>query len=142
MILFDLHCASGHVFEAWFRDGAAYDEQVVCGQIACPHCASREIGKAPMAPAILSSAAERPGAAALSDTETGETMRLLQALKSEIETHFKDVGENLPEEARKIHYGEKEPENIRGQASFREVKSMWEEGISLLPLPIPAKKIN
>ena len=28
MILYDLRCRRGHVFEAWFRDSAAYDDQV------------------------------------------------------------------------------------------------------------------
>ena len=27
MILYELRCANGHNFEAWFRDSAAYDTQ-------------------------------------------------------------------------------------------------------------------
>jgi hypothetical protein len=31
MIVFDLSCADGHRFEAWFRSGAAFDEQAEAG---------------------------------------------------------------------------------------------------------------
>ena len=48
-----------------------------------------------------------------------------------------DVGQNFAEEARKIHYGESEERNIRGQASVEEAKDLLEEGIDVLPLPVP-----
>ena len=48
-----------------------------------------------------------------------------------------DVGQNFAEEARKIHYGESEERNIRGQASVEETKDLLEEGIDVLPLPVP-----
>jgi hypothetical protein len=41
------------------------------------------------------------------------------------------------EEARKIHYGETEERGIRGQASREETESLLEEGIGVLPLPVP-----
>ena len=52
MILFALRCSADHRFEAWFRNGAAYDEQAAAHQIACPICGDTVIGKAPMAPRI------------------------------------------------------------------------------------------
>jgi hypothetical protein len=48
-----------------------------------------------------------------------------------------DVGERFPEEARRIHYGEAEERNIRGQASPEETEALLEEGIGVLPLAIP-----
>ena len=48
-----------------------------------------------------------------------------------------DVGQNFADEARKIHYGESEERNIRGQASVEETKDLLEEGIDVLPLPVP-----
>jgi hypothetical protein len=48
-----------------------------------------------------------------------------------------DVGEKFAEEARKIHYGETEDRNIRGQASREETEALLEEGIAVLPLPVP-----
>ena len=50
-----------------------------------------------------------------------------------------DVGERLPEEARRIHYGETEARDIRGSASADEVESLLEEGILVLPVP-PAEE--
>lgn len=52
MILFALRCSADHQFEAWFRNGAAYDEQAAAHQIACPICGDTVVGKAPMAPRI------------------------------------------------------------------------------------------
>jgi hypothetical protein len=48
-----------------------------------------------------------------------------------------DVGQNFAEEARKMHYGESEERNIRGQASLEETKDLLEEGIEVMPLPVP-----
>ena len=44
----------------------------------------------------------------------------------------------LAEEARKIHHGETEHRNIRGQASREETEALLDEGIDILPLPMPA----
>ncbi len=49
-----------------------------------------------------------------------------------------DVGARFAEEARKIHYGEAEHRNIRGQASREETQALLDEGIDILPLPVPA----
>ena len=49
-----------------------------------------------------------------------------------------DVGGKFAEEARKIHYGETENRNIRGQASREETEALLDEGIDILPLPVPA----
>lgn len=48
-----------------------------------------------------------------------------------------DVGPQFPEEARKMHYGESEPRNIRGHATPEETEALLDEGIQVVPLPIP-----
>jgi hypothetical protein len=48
-----------------------------------------------------------------------------------------DVGARFPEEARKIHYEEAPRRGIRGIASREEAEALVEEGIAVLPLPIP-----
>lgn len=58
MILFALRCSADHQFEAWFRNGAAYDEQAAAHQIACPICGDTVVGKAPMAPRIAKGVAK------------------------------------------------------------------------------------
>ena len=58
MILFSLRCASGHEFEAWFRDGDSFEAQQKAGEIACPTCGAAEVEKAVMAPRIGRSSAK------------------------------------------------------------------------------------
>lgn len=48
-----------------------------------------------------------------------------------------DVGSQFAEEARKIHYGESEERNIRGQVSQDESLALLEEGIPVMPLLVP-----
>ena len=45
MIVFDLRCVTGHVFEAWFASSAAYDAQAAAGQVACPLCGDAQVTK-------------------------------------------------------------------------------------------------
>ena len=48
-----------------------------------------------------------------------------------------DVGNQFAEEARKIHYGESEERNIRGQATREETEALIDEGIDVMALPVP-----
>jgi hypothetical protein len=48
-----------------------------------------------------------------------------------------DVGSRFAEEARRIHYGETPQRGIRGQASQAETESLLDEGIAVMPLPLP-----
>ena len=48
-----------------------------------------------------------------------------------------DVGTQFSEEARKMHYGESEPRNIRGHATPEETEALLDEGIQVVPLPMP-----
>ncbi len=52
--------------------------------------------------------------------------------------HTEDVGGRFAEEARRMHYGEQEARSIRGQTSAREAVELIEEGIDVMPLPLPA----
>lgn len=72
---------------------------------------------------------------------TGDPAHALQAaylqLARRIVSETEDVGERFAEEARKIHYGETEERGIRGQASREETEALMEEGIAVMPLPLP-----
>ena len=48
-----------------------------------------------------------------------------------------NVGERFPEEARRIHYDEAPARTIRGIASQDETRDLLEEGIMVLPAPVP-----
>ena len=162
MILYDLKCRKDHVFETWFRDSSAYEEQVAAGAIACPTCGSRKIEKALMAPRLGRSGRNRdargnargdaPGDAAshkppggsdrkmatraVKETaETAELMGHLRELRKKVEENCDYVGGEFAEEARKIHYGEENPRNIYGETSDEQAKELHEEGVTFNRIP-------
>ena len=162
MILYDLRCRRGHVFEAWFRDSAAYDDQVEAGEVACPTCGSKKVEKAPMAPRLAKGGAETGEAqraeaqtaeAQTAEARTAETehaeaetakvetakaaeaMRALRGLRRKVEDNFDYVGPQFAEEARKIHYGEADAHNIYGETSDEEAKELRDEGVAFTRIP-------
>jgi hypothetical protein len=52
MILFQLRCARGHEFEAWFRNGEGFEAQQKARKISCPECGETHVEKALMAPRL------------------------------------------------------------------------------------------
>ncbi len=142
MIVFNLQCRKNHVFEAWFRDSSAYDEQAEAGELACPTCGSRKIEKALMAPRLGPSGKsghpvdEEPGQKAVMETQqAGEAMNALRELREKIERNCDYVGPSFAEEARKIHYGETDPRSIYGETSSEDAEALKEEGVSFGRVP-------
>jgi hypothetical protein len=136
MIVFDLACGDGHRFEAWFRSGAAFDEQQEAGVLACPVCRDTRIIKAPMAPRLALAAVETPPRVAeKSATGKEEVARALAGLRSLIEANCEDVGGRFAEEARRIHFGESTARGIYGEASREEAAALREDGIDYQVLP-------
>ena len=132
MILFDLKCPKDHVFEAWFRDGDAFESQIEAKSVCCPVCGSRKIAKAPMAPRI--GKGEPIGTS--SPPRQPATMRhALRQLRQQIEENCDYVGERFPEEARRIHYGEVEKRDIYGEASDEDAQALDDEGIEVRRIP-------
>jgi hypothetical protein len=60
------------------------------------------------------------------------------ALARELMARTEDVGSAFAEEARRIHHGEAPERGIRGQATREETLELLEEGVPVLPLPLPA----
>jgi len=143
MIVFDLKCRRDHVFEAWFRNGAAYETQRARGEIACPECGDAKVTKAPMAPRVArgTSAGEEaapepaPGPSVPDAPPTPREM--LRRLRREIEARCENVGDRFAAEARKIHQGEAEKRDIYGRATPSEAAALTEEGVEFQPLPWP-----
>jgi hypothetical protein len=137
MKVLNLQCSRDHTFEGWFASEDDFQGQMARGQIECPLCEDRAIRKMLSAPR-LNLGASRPSPSR--EVMTGPDARLQAAwLKAvrEVMANTEDVGERFPEEARRIHYGESEGRGIRGQASAQETEALLEEGISVMPLPIP-----
>ena len=75
------------------------------------------------------------GAASPNLGEMDELMVQLRQLQRKIKSECRDVGNEFASEARKIHYGERAPENIFGQSSDKEREALADEGIDFVSLP-------
>ena len=67
-----------------------------------------------------------------------QMMKMMRDYRKHVESNSEDVGPRFAEEARRMHYGDAEARSIRGQASPREAVELLEEGIDVMPLPMPA----
>ena len=162
---FTLGCEHDHEFEGWFSDADSIQQQLKQGLLDCPFCGSTTLEKRlsapnlstpktkaritaeqqrqadavpvptrptapPTAPPVAQTAISPPagdGAAAL--------RMAVRALHQKIKTEFTDVGDKFAEEARKIHEGEGEQQNIYGTCTPDEQRELAEDGIEVLPLP-------
>ncbi len=142
MIRYDLKCDNGDEFDAWFGSIADYDKQAEAGLIECPHCGSKHVSKAPMAPAVRTSRKKE------AQKERAVAMAAAQKVREHIKENFDYVGDKFADEARKMHAGETEHRAIWGEATPEEVRELAEEGVPASPLPPeltpsrPDKKLN
>jgi len=141
MKVLSLQCKHAHAFEGWFASEDEFQAQLARGLVECPMCGDTGIAKLPSAPRLNFGASEPAAPAAPKQEVLSAPDAQLQAawlqLVKQVMSNTEDVGERFAEEARKIHYGESEERGIRGQASREETQELLEEGISVLPLPIP-----
>ena len=135
MIKYGLNCDKGHEFEAWFRSADDFDQQNSRKLVSCPHCGSCDVSKALMAPAVSTGRKKQQIALALSE-EQKKAMEQLKVLAQQVRENAEYVGDRFAEEARKIHFGETETRGIYGEATTDEARSLAEEGIEFMPLPI------
>ena len=135
MIRFSLACDRDHVFEAWFRNNDDFDRQKKRGFVECPSCGSRDIDKALMAPAVSTGRKREKIALAMSE-EQRQAMAQIKALSEKIRESAEHVGDRFAEEARKIHFGETEARGIYGEATPEEARSLAEDGVGFMPLPV------
>lgn len=135
MIVFDLRCSGGHVFEAWFASSTAYAEQRDKALVECPLCGDRAIEKAVMAPQIAAKGNSKPDLPSPQAMKAAlEHLARAQARMLEKSTW---VGTAFAEKARAMHDGEAPVMTIHGQASPAEAKALIEEGVPVAPLPLP-----
>ena len=147
MIVFDLECRSGgHRFEGWFGSSDDFAHQQERGLVNCPECGSVDVGKAVMAPNVGRKGNQAGAVPARREAvsngppmppEAMAMMRKLAQMQAEALKGSKWVGDRFAEDARAMHYGEREMESIHGQATLDEAKALHEEGIAVSPLPFP-----
>ena len=151
MIVFDLKCDDGHVFEAWFGSSDDYDGQKARGLVSCPLCGSGKVDKAVMAPAVGAKSNQLPvpaptrapakpapmqGAMA-PPAEMKALMAALAEAQAKVLEKSEHVGRRFAEEARAIHTGDAPERLIHGQATMEEAKALVEDGVPVAPLPLP-----
>jgi hypothetical protein len=146
MIVFDLHCKSGHRFEGWFGSAKDFASQKKRGLLICPTCGGSHIERLVSAPRInmgaeAPKALPQPKSGKTADMEGKDPFAVAQMLYSrmldEILTQSEDVGTRFPDEARKIYYEKAPGRAIRGQATQAEHEELVEEGIPVARFPVP-----
>lgn len=120
MIIYDLICEYQHRFEAWFDSSDDYQQQRQTQLLTCPNCNSSNLAKIPSG---------------------GKYLRHATTASQDVAA-VRDVGRAFPQEARKMHYGEIEPEPIRGQASIVEAIELAQEGVPFTSLGPVAEKLH
>lgn len=145
MIVFDLKCGSGHVFEAWFASSAAYEGQREGGLVQCPLCGSGEVAKAVMAPNIGAKGnTKAPVPAQPSSADAAPPPELVKAamaavaqMQAKMLENSEWVGVTFADRARAMHNGEEDHAPIHGQATPEQAKELIEDGIEVAPLLVP-----
>ena len=66
-----------------------------------------------------------------------QARKMVDAVKTEIAEKCDYVGEKFAEEARAMHYGEKDERPIFGKTTLKEAADLVDEGINAAPLPEP-----
>ena len=139
MIVFDLRCVHGHGFEGWFASSEEFVRQQGASLVRCPLCDDAHVERMPSARVRVSKGATidaPPESAAPAEHVAGFPPDLVAKLR-EVVRNTEDVGERFPEEARRIHYDEAPARSIRGVATLDETRELLEEGIAVLPAPVP-----
>ncbi|KPF91127.1 hypothetical protein IP81_13135 [Novosphingobium sp. AAP83] len=154
MIVFDLQCGPlGHRFEGWFGSSSDYEDQQARGLVSCPVCGTGDVSKAVMAPAVGRKGNQmtaRVAKADLSDhvpaqpvantplpPEAVAMLKAVAAMQVEALKSSTWVGEKFAEDARAMHYGEKDIAPIHGHATLQQAQELAEEGIPVAPVVVP-----
>ena len=155
MKVLDLQCQHLHLFEGWFASEDDYQSQRSSDLVQCPVCGDSNIHKmlsAPRLNLLTSRLEQKPvqdaspsnelvplsSSQAIAESDAAQAQAAWLQMVQHVMANTEDVGQDFAEEARKMHYGETEERNIRGQVSVEETRSLLEEGIQVMPLPLPA----
>lgn len=153
MIVYDLECRhGGHRFEGWFGSSNDFEQQRERGLLSCPVCGSAEVGKAVMAPAVGKKGNQlpepvrprpAPEKAAMANggpkvpPQVAEALRAFAKAQAEALKSSTWVGDDFPEQARAMHYGETDHAPIYGEATVDEARELFEEGVAIAPVLFP-----
>jgi len=143
MIVYDLICDKKHGFQGWFSDSLSCEEQLTDKKVSCPECGSLKVQKALMSPNLNKKS--NTGSQQTINTKfqyAREARKKLTEIRDNIEKTCEYLGEDFPDEARSIHYKEKEEKGIYGEATPKDVEELREEGIEVTNIPWLDKSEN
>ena len=155
MKVLDLQCQHQHSFEGWFASEDDFQSQHARSLVECPLCGDHQITKKLSAPRLNLSGASQALSAESSDVTVSPSQAVTPATSAAVAmpleaqqawlhmvqhvlANTEDVGGQFAQEARKMHYGEAPERAIRGQVSKEESSALLDEGIQVMPLPMPA----
>lgn len=149
MILYRLECENNHLFDSWFKDSQSFETQGENCLVHCPYCESSQVKKAIMSPRVVKKSerlekkevGEKDWAQAIenlpdSKQELDDVYKALRHIHQVVQDKCQSVGQDFPEEVRKIYYGEADYRPIYGQATLEEAQELYEEGIDFFCLPL------
>ena len=133
MIIYDLKCEKNHIFEGWFNDRTAFEEQKEKKLVSCPVCGSSNIEIVPSSITVMGKETGRLD----KNYKNLSSAKALRMFNEYIDKTFEDVGNSFAEVALKIHAGEEDSRNIRGTVTKNEEDTLREEGVPFVKIPIP-----
>ena len=135
MMVLELKCGNNHLFEGWFSNSEAFSRQKESGKIQCPICEDTAIVQVLSPVAIRRSTAREPGPG-----EPQDLAAQIQQFFRYVRDNFEEVGSEFAKEALKMHYGVTDKRNIRGTSTADEEKTLVEEGVEFLKIPLPKEE--
>lgn len=144
MIVYNLACEHQHPFEGWFTSPADFENQRDRGLVECPICSSKQVERKLHAPRINVGAAPPSKAEAVESAtqpdgkiDYAKLREAMLGFARHVRENTEYVGEQFADEARAMHYGDKEHRGIRGRADRETAEALRDEGIEFSPLPFP-----
>lgn len=151
MYVVDLVCHDGHLFEGWYDSKSAFDEARASSSLSCPVCGDVHVEQRPSFKGIVSREASKPTKKAPPTTTTKPTMEMttppptlpleLQRALSQIikivKANSEDAGEQFAARALAMHKGDEEAAPIHGTSTPEERKTLEEEGVPFVGIPVP-----
>ena len=141
MFVVDLVCHSGHLFEGWYDNVAAFDRARAEDELGCPICGESRVEQRPSFAAIgRAGRAPTPVTMPKSDAPAQMPMEMQKALSQVwkfIRAHAEDAGDRFAPRALAMHRGEEEQAPIFGSSTPDERAQLASEGVPFASLPVP-----
>ena len=131
MIKYNLTCKCNCTFDSWFASSKEFGRLIKKKLITCIECNSNNVNKSIMAPSVSNSKRIDN----INDKFQKNIKKKIIEYKKFIKDNCKYVGDNFAQEARSIHYNEKETKGIYGTVTVEEIDELNEEGIETTTIP-------